>query len=317
MRSRSRTRRTAAAGALLTGLAAVPLLAVDRLPERMATHFGLDGQADGFLPREVFLPGSLAAVAVAAVAGVVLARRTPGDLRDAGPAATILVGAVLATTSLCITWLNLDAVDPTAVRSPGWLLPVALLVPLAVAAAYVRLAPPTRTSASEPAEALDLPAGARVVWHGRITSRMFALLAASAAVVAAALATTGPDARLAGVPLLIAVATGSLSTIGVVADRRGLSIRYGPFGWPRQRLESERIEAASAIDVRPSEWGGWGYRGSLRLFRRAALVLRAGPGIRLDLVDGAVFVVTVPDAETGARLLMTGRSGSRSGGGPA
>jgi len=64
-----------------------------------------------------------------------------------------------------------------------------------------------------------------------------------------------------------------------------------------------RIESASVIDVRPMEWGGWGYRGMLTLMRQAAVVLRAGPGIRVDLADGRVFVVTVDDPETGVALL--------------
>ena len=59
------------------------------------------------------------------------------------------------------------------------------------------------------------------------------------------------------------------------------------------------------IDVRPTEWGGWGYRGSPTLMKRAAVVLRAGPGIRLDLHDGKVFVVTIDNPEIPARLLNT------------
>ena len=37
--------------------------------------------------------------------------------------------------------------------------------------------------------------------------------------------------------------------------------------------------------------------------KRAAVVLRAGPGIRLDLHDGKVFVVTIDDPDIPARLL--------------
>lgn len=48
---------------------------------------------------------------------------------------------------------------------------------------------------------------------------------------------------------------------------------------------------------------GWGYRGSRRTFGRAALVLRTGPAIRLDLTDNRTFAVTVDDAATGAGLL--------------
>ena len=64
-----------------------------------------------------------------------------------------------------------------------------------------------------------------------------------------------------------------------------------------------RIATAQAIDIHPTDWGGWGYRGSLTLMKRAAVVLRAGPGIRLDLHDGEVFVVTIDDPDRPARLL--------------
>jgi hypothetical protein len=63
------------------------------------------------------------------------------------------------------------------------------------------------------------------------------------------------------------------------------------------------VVQAEAIDIRPLEWGGWGYRGSLRLMGRAAVVLRAGPGVRLELRGGRVLAVTVDDAETAAGLL--------------
>jgi hypothetical protein len=37
--------------------------------------------------------------------------------------------------------------------------------------------------------------------------------------------------------------------------------------------------------------------------RQAAVVLRAGPGIRVDLSDGRVSVVTVDNPETGVAIL--------------
>jgi hypothetical protein len=41
----------------------------------------------------------------------------------------------------------------------------------------------------------------------------------------------------------------------------------------------------------------------LSLFGRAAVVLRGGEGLRLDLSRGRIFVVTVDDAATGAAVL--------------
>jgi hypothetical protein len=79
----------------------------------------------------------------------------------------------------------------------------------------------------------------------------------------------------------------------------------------RVNIPLERMVAVEAIDVEPTAWGGWGYRGSLRLFGRAAWVLRRGEGIRVDLEDGKTFAVTVDHADEGAavlnRWLATGR----------
>ena len=91
--------------------------------------------------------------------------------------------------------------------------------------------------------------------------------------------------------------------IRVTADQTGLAVRYGFFGWPRRSIPIRRIAEARAVDIRPTEWGGWGYRGSLAIMRRAAVVLRAGPGIRLDLRDGKVFAVTIDDPDQPVRLL--------------
>jgi hypothetical protein len=95
----------------------------------------------------------------------------------------------------------------------------------------------------------------------------------------------------------------ALTKLTVVIGVRGLPVAFGPVQWPRVRIPLDRIERVSTLDVRPTEWGGWGYRGSLTVMRQAAVVLRGGPGIRLDLHGSKTFVVTVDDAVTGASLL--------------
>lgn len=44
--------------------------------------------------------------------------------------------------------------------------------------------------------------------------------------------------------------------------------------------------------------------GSLKVMKQAAMVIRGGDGIRLDLIGGLVFVVSVDDAATGASVLQ-------------
>jgi hypothetical protein len=41
--------------------------------------------------------------------------------------------------------------------------------------------------------------------------------------------------------------------------------------------------------------GGWGYRGSLKLFRRAAVVTRLGEALQVDLTGARRFCVSVDD----------------------
>jgi hypothetical protein len=87
--------------------------------------------------------------------------------------------------------------------------------------------------------------------------------------------------------------------IQAVQTPRGtdLVILYGPTGWPRQRFAASAIESVSCEDdIQPRQWGGWGYRGSLRLFRRAGLISRRGEGIVVKMRTGAVLAITLDDA---------------------
>jgi hypothetical protein len=91
--------------------------------------------------------------------------------------------------------------------------------------------------------------------------------------------------------------------VDVIIDDAGLRARAPYLGWPRVAWSPDEIESVTAIEVRPTEWGGWGYRGSVKLFKKAAWLLRRGPGIRLDLRGGRTFIITVDDAEQGAAAL--------------
>ena len=91
--------------------------------------------------------------------------------------------------------------------------------------------------------------------------------------------------------------------ITVTVDVRGLQIRYGVLPRPVTSVPLDDIRRAERIDLAPLQWGGWGYRGSRKAFGRAAVVLRSGDAIKLQLTDGSEFAVTVDDAATGAALL--------------
>jgi len=93
--------------------------------------------------------------------------------------------------------------------------------------------------------------------------------------------------------------------VRVVEDSRGrsLSILYGPGGLVRQRFASGEILTATCEQLSPLKSGGWGYRGSLRFFKRAALVTRRGEALVLSLDGGRTFSVTVDGPDDFVRAL--------------
>lgn len=168
----------------------------------------------------------------------------------------------------------------------------------------IALAHSSRPAQMPVSTTMQLAPGQRAVWSSTLSSKWL-LIPAIAVLVLGPFVMLAPDAPawLLGVLVLAGVACLSLASIRVTADGRGLSVKYGVLPWPKTQIGVDRIESASVIDVRPMEWGGWGYRGTLTLMRQAAVVLRAGPGIRVDLSDGRVFVVTIDDPETPVALL--------------
>jgi hypothetical protein len=91
-------------------------------------------------------------------------------------------------------------------------------------------------------------------------------------------------------------------------DDRYLHVR----GWlplPSLRLPLEQVESVEVLDLQPMRWGGWGYRGSLRAFGKAAWVVGSGPGLVLHLTRGRTFAVTVDDAEAAAGVIRSRISG--------
>jgi hypothetical protein len=103
--------------------------------------------------------------------------------------------------------------------------------------------------------------------------------------------------------LLVLALLELFSTIEVQIDSRQIVIRYGYLGWLRQRIALERVLAARAFQLEPLQHGGWGYRGSLRFGGRAALVVRAGDALGLELAGGKRLSITIDGAEAAARAV--------------
>lgn len=93
--------------------------------------------------------------------------------------------------------------------------------------------------------------------------------------------------------------------VRVVTTSQGpsLEVLYGPGGFIRQIFKPEEILSASTREVSFFQDGGWGYRGSLVLLRRATLATRSGAALEIDLTRGRRFTVAVDDPEDFVRAL--------------
>ena len=279
------------------------------LPDRVASHFGVSGRPDGSMTPQQFLlvVGVLMVLGLGACMAIALIRRRLQPMVATGASFIgafigALAAGILATTSIGQRGLE-QWQDATL--SP-WALILWIGGSLIVGAAAARIASSLPT-ASDPGAgtatpAMDLAPGERAFWTSSLSAGWPLLLGLVTLLVALGL-TLITEMWIGVVLLLPAIAITTFSRIRVTADRSGLSVRYGFLGWPRTSVPLCRIATARAMDISPADWGGWGYRGSLTLMRRAAVVLRAGPGLRLDLHDGKVFAVTIDDPDIPARLL--------------
>ena len=281
------------------------LIKTRHLSTRVATHWSLDGAANGSMSVTALRLTTLLVVAAAValmIAGVRRHRPATAMLRVASA-----VGAIFAFLFPLVTLTTAAANDGIAnwrlVPGPAtWT--VLGTVALAFTAAVIAIVC-TPSPAPAPLQpdglAIQLAAGERAVWVSSAHNRI--VFGGGAATIAAgSLTVVLTRIWAASIPLLIiGVALAGLSTITVRIDAGGLTIHYGVLPI-RTHFALEEIEGAEQLDLKPLQWGGWGYRGSLRALGRAAVVIRSGDGIRL-LVNGKEFGVTVDDASTGVALL--------------
>lgn len=304
------SRHRVALGAVHLGalVATVAVIVLGRagLPDRVATHFGLSGRPDGTMARNVFCWFLLNVAVGIAIVGLAASWRVRGrTVLAPWSAIAAFLGWLTTGIGLWTVVTQRGLADAASARGPS---AMALLAIIGAALAAALAA--TAAAMREPAPIIDpvitprlgLGPHENAIWTRRLSSP-WPLLVALAGIGCAAAGTAVGQWALLPTGLVLAVVGVEIHTIRVTVDRRGLAVGWGPFGLPTTRIPTARIAAASSIDVKPSQWGGWGYRGSLRFMGRAAAVIRGGPGIRLDLRDGRTFAVTIDDPANGAALI--------------
>ncbi|MFF9346029.1 DUF1648 domain-containing protein [Streptomyces sp. NPDC014734] len=287
----------------------------DRLPGRMAEHFGIDGRADGYMGQawHAVLGSLLFAVTGVLWTGMVVKGRFYGRAHRLLVAAGYAFAGFMGWLLAAVLFANVDAVEDAAGRAQGVSLPL-WQIAAALAAAAVAFGLGTALAAltpvpAPPAGAVPVGDGARIAlaegevagWARGTGGWWMPLLALGLVAVGVVLLLASGWA--AGIPPLV---LGVLLTVfarpHVVVDRRGITIS-GLLPWPRLRVPLDRIETATSRDIKPlAEYGGWGYRVRPG---RSGLMIRSGEGIVATLVGGRDFAVTVDDSATGAALLNT------------
>ncbi|MFE7539810.1 SdpI family protein [Streptomyces platensis] len=317
-----RPRTVVAAGPFLAAIVAfagIYTAVSGRLPDPLATHFRLGGQADGFTSVQGFLTGSLALfLLLGAVVGFLV------QLRPAAPEVPWVIAGGYATVAVtgyadCVTLLNnVDAADASAVRVPQWELFLGLAVALCAGALGRLLAGAAPVAPRQPRGAvsrLGLSATATAGWSRTIASPPLAVLGGLLLAVGLLVGLFADWIASAGLLFGAAVSL-PLASVRVTVDRRGLTLAPALLSsrCRFRRIPVDRIEEAGSRHISCfAEFGGWGYR--IRA-GRSGFVLRSGEGIVVRLTNGREFVVTVDDAATAAALLntYTDRARSRQGG---
>lgn len=307
--------------ALVAAVFAIPLGVWSRLPARVAVHWGVSGEPNG---AQLKLPAFMPCVLLGIIGVGIMWWSTPrpgGGPPVAAGRGGVGIGLFLlglsASLSTVLTRTNLDVVNWRQAQF-GLAGGLALVLggPLALAAvgtyAIVRWGPAASTTPvgrvahREPAQRRHLPPspvpglGEGVVWVGRARSVWIGPLAIG--VLAYAVVEGTRQWWGAGIlPGLIGLGLLLFTSARVVATPRGVRVAYGVLRVPLTRIPIQRITAAEATDLVAMSWG---YRGSLRLFRKAAVVIRGGAALQLDLDGGKhQFVVTIDDAQHGAAFI--------------
>jgi hypothetical protein len=300
----------------------LPLPFVDRMPDPVATHWGADGVVNGTAPRDGFARSIVATMlCVGAVVGALAALLpTRAGTRALGSSRVsrwlLLLGISLGAAPGAVGAIvvaNVGANSAQDVDAPLFLVLALVLGGLAASSAILLFLLANTFGHSLPYEDAERPDGMPAlpnehqIWVSGARNRGITTFAVAPALLPLEVLVGGP---IPVGPLIVPAAVGlgllCFSGVRVTVDDHEVAIDLGPLRWPHRHIARDRILAASVVDIRPLEWGGWGWRG---MPGRTAIVIRRGEGMQLDLGDGRSVVVTVDDARRGAALINS-RTGS-------
>ncbi|HEY3466003.1 MAG TPA: hypothetical protein VGL47_12780 [Amycolatopsis sp.] len=301
--------RVLAATAVLPGaaLAVAALLAntwADRLPDPLATHW--NGDANGSTALGVFVSVCLA---LGAAVIALLATTALTALRRGRPLPRVTIGigagfaAMPSAVLLSVLVANLDVPDWHAARG-GAVIVLFLLgaAVLGAAAAFLGGLPSPVPETRGDRPSVGLRPGQRAFWSGRAENpaMLWALLLVPLAI---ALQPAGlPWPTVIWFALVGVVVTALTYRLKATVDAKGVTIRFGLFGFPWRHLTLSRIREATTRELATFRDGGLGLRFN-PVTGTTAYKVRGGPALALALESGRTVLVSVDDPETAAGLV--------------
>jgi hypothetical protein len=279
-----------------------------QLPDPVASHWGVDGTADGFSS----LNGVLAVMlgfGIALVLGFGAVTYLLGQsavIRRIGAAAVIWSALFMSLLTLGTLYIQRGIDGARDVGGIGTVLLVAIVGSLLPGVAVAVLIPgdprlPTSETIAADAPRAELAAGGRWALCARTEAGPATGVGLVAVALVLALVVVTRVWPLLIVVGLVGILIASMFRWVIRVDSRGLTIRSA-LGWPRIRVPLDEVVRADVIQVRPlRDFGGWG----LRVGRggRVGVVLRSGEAMLVQRTGGRSVAVTVPGAAAGAGVL--------------
>lgn len=262
-------------------------------------------EAGARIPTLVALIGAIVIGGGVIVTAIGVAR---DDDRDVSRATMTGLLAVWAVGVFCLVAVVAHSAIRRVADAPIiWLVLVIGAVLALGAAAHalnqVRLLAKSSSSPRLPVAPVELAASEHAVHTGTTRSSHLIIFAFAIGAIAAAVGVYARDIEAlldGGIPVLAALI---FAQVRSRADRTGLHLGLWFLPWPRVHIPIAEIETVEVADVHAAAWGGYGYRGNLKLLKRAALVLRPGKGVVLTLSGDRTFAATIDHPEQVAAVL--------------
>lgn len=287
---------------------------VPGLPDPVATHFGLDGTADGYSSSGTVLAIGLGIPAAAAGLLVTMTwsrRRPPEGLRWI---LGIPVGVVWGLGSLLIGMLlpQRGLADAANAAIPGWVVAGAAVIGVAATFIASRLVEPAETSTATAAapshlERAEFPDPGTALWRGETPTGLVVIALGVAIAMGAVVAGLLIDWWFAVIMLALAVLPVAAMRFTVTIGPATIRVAGLLAGWPRLVIGMGTVTAAESSWLSPVELlklGGYGIRIKPGL-STTAVATRSGPALQLSRTDGSTVVITLDRPDEAAAVINT------------